>query len=77
MVNIFYKNLFTVVIRLLKSHGKLIVLGVPDRPLELLVFPLSHIIVIEDKLIVFASNHNITAVIDRLAKADVNTIKLL
>ncbi|KAL6552717.1 hypothetical protein OROHE_008081 [Orobanche hederae] len=69
---------------LLKAHGKIIMLGAPDKPLELPVFPLlagrkmiagSGIRGMKEmqEMIDFAAKHNITADIEVIAADYVNT----
>ncbi|GMP66135.1 hypothetical protein CsSME_00026615 [Camellia sinensis var. sinensis] len=69
---------------LLKSHGKLIVLGAPDKPLELPVFPLlmgrklvagslTGGLKEAQEMIDFAAKHNITADIEVIPMDYVNT----
>ncbi|KAJ4951545.1 hypothetical protein NE237_028377 [Protea cynaroides] len=71
-------------IGLLKSHGKLIVIGVPEKPLELPVFPLlmgrklaagSFIGGMKEtqEMIDFAGKHNITADVEIIPMDYVNT----
>ncbi|CAB4283940.1 unnamed protein product [Prunus armeniaca] len=71
-------------IGLLKSHGKLILLGAPEKPLELAVFPLivgrkvlagSGIGGMKEtqEMIDFAAKHNITADIEVISMEYVNT----
>ncbi|ONI02581.1 hypothetical protein PRUPE_6G208200 [Prunus persica] len=71
-------------IGLLKSHGKLILLGAPEKPLELPVFPLivgrkvlagSGIGGMKEtqEMIDFAAKHNITAEIEVISMEYVNT----
>ncbi|KAK4411753.1 putative mannitol dehydrogenase [Sesamum angolense] len=71
-------------IGLLKSHGKIIMLGAPDRPLELPVFPLlagrkiiagSGIGGMKEtqEMIDFAAKHNITADIEVISADYLNT----
>ncbi|KAI7994245.1 putative mannitol dehydrogenase [Camellia lanceoleosa] len=71
-------------IGLLKSHGKLVLVGLPEKPLELPVFPLimgrkivagSGIGGIKEtqEMIDFAAKHNITADIEVIPMDYVNT----
>ncbi|CAL5433200.1 unnamed protein product [Camellia sinensis] len=71
-------------IGLLKSHGKLVLVGVPEKPLELPVFPLimGRKIVVgsgiggmkeTQEMIDFAAKHNITADIEVIPMDYVNT----
>ncbi|ONI02582.1 hypothetical protein PRUPE_6G208300 [Prunus persica] len=71
-------------IDLLKSHGKLIMVGAPDKPLELPVYPLlmgrklvagSAVGGMKEtqKMIDFAAKHNITAEIEVISMDYVNT----
>ncbi|KAF8369314.1 hypothetical protein HHK36_009631 [Tetracentron sinense] len=71
-------------IGLLKSHGKLVMVGAPDRPLELPIFPLlmgrkivagSAIGGMKEtqEMIDFAGKHNITADIELISMDYVNT----
>ncbi|XP_068657690.1 8-hydroxygeraniol dehydrogenase-like [Aristolochia californica] len=71
-------------IRLLKPHGKLVLLGVPEKPLELPVFPLlmgrkmiagSGIGGLKEtqEMIDFAGKHNITADVEVIPMDYVNT----
>ncbi|KAJ9670293.1 hypothetical protein PVL29_026687 [Vitis rotundifolia] len=71
-------------IGLLKSHGKLVMVGAPDRPLELPIFPLlmGRKIVAgsciggmkeTQEMIDFAGKHNITADVEVISIDYVNT----
>ncbi|GMP96402.1 hypothetical protein CsSME_00045063 [Camellia sinensis var. sinensis] len=60
-------------IGLLKSHGKLILVGAPEKPLELPVFPLLMGIKETQEMIDFATKHNITSDIEVIPVNYVNT----